>query len=31
VTNEDGSLTSHGVACRDDDGKWLTRVQLNAV
>ncbi|MFL5332512.1 MAG: RT0821/Lpp0805 family surface protein [Geminicoccaceae bacterium] len=31
ATNEDGSLTSRGVACRDDGGRWLTRVQLNAV
>ena len=31
ATNEDGSLTSRGVACRDDEGKWLTRVQVNAV
>ena len=31
ASNEDGSLTSRGVACRDDEGKWLTRVQVNAV
>ena len=31
ATNDDGSLTSRGVACRDDEGKWLTRVQVNAV
>jgi hypothetical protein len=31
ASNEDGRLTSRGVACRDDDGRWLTRVQVNAV
>ena len=29
--NEEGRLTSRGVACRDNEGKWLTRVQVNAV
>lgn len=24
------ALTSRGVACRDEEGKWLTRVQVNA-
>jgi surface antigen len=24
-------LTSRGVACRDKDGRWVTRVQVNAV
>ena len=27
----DGQLTSRGVACRDEEGRWLTRVQVNAV
>lgn len=25
------TLTSRGIACRDDSGHWLTRVQVNAV
>ena len=29
--DEQGRLTSRGVACRDQDGHWLTRVQVNAV
>ena len=31
AADEEGSLTSRGVACRDEDGRWLTRVQVNAV
>ena len=31
ATDEEGRLTSRGVACRDDDGRWVTRVQVNAV
>ena len=30
ATDEQGHLTSRGVACRDDDGRWLTRVRVNA-
>jgi anti-sigma factor RsiW len=31
VAAEEGRLVSRGVACRDEDGRWLTRVQVNAV
>ena len=31
ATDEQGSLTSRGVACRDDTGHWITRVLVNAV
>ena len=31
ASDGDGSLTSRGVACRDAEGNWLTRVQVNAV
>lgn len=31
AADEQGRLTSRGVACRDEDGHWLTRVQVNAV
>ena len=30
AADADGTLTSRGIACRDSDGKWLTRVQVNA-
>jgi surface antigen len=30
ASDQQGRLTSRGVACRDDDGHWLTRVQVNA-
>ena len=29
ASHEDGTLTSRGVACRDEAGHWLTRVQVN--
>ena len=29
ASHEDGTLTSRGVACRDQAGHWLTRVQVN--
>ncbi|MFO1047673.1 MAG: hypothetical protein U1E52_07215 [Geminicoccaceae bacterium] len=31
VSEEGANLTSRGVACRDEAGRWLTRVQVNAV
>lgn len=31
VSEEGADLTSRGVACRDEAGRWLTRVQVNAV
>ena len=31
ASDEEGRLTSRGVACRDEGGRWLTRVQVNAV
>lgn len=31
VAEEDTSLSSRGVACRDSEGRWVTRVQVNAV
>jgi anti-sigma factor RsiW len=30
ASHEDGTLTSRGIACRDQAGHWLTRVQVNA-
>jgi surface antigen len=30
ASGDEGSLTSRGVACRDQAGRWLTRVQVNA-
>jgi surface antigen len=29
ASHEDGILTSRGIACRDQAGHWLTRVQVN--
>lgn len=29
ASHEDGTLTSRGIACRDQAGHWLTRVQVN--
>jgi surface antigen len=29
--DEGATVTSRGIACRDRDGRWLTRVQVNAV
>ena len=29
ASHQDGTLTSRGVACRDQAGHWLTRVQVN--
>ena len=31
ASDEDATVTSRGIACRDQDGRWLTRVQVNAV
>ena len=31
ASDEDATVTSRGIACRDRDGRWLTRVQVNAV
>jgi surface antigen len=31
ASDEDGTVTSRGIACRDRDGHCLTRVQVNAV
>jgi anti-sigma factor RsiW len=31
ASGEDATVTSRGIACRDQDGRWLTRVQVNAV
>lgn len=31
VAEDDTSLSSRGVACRDSEGRWVTRVQVNAV
>jgi anti-sigma factor RsiW len=31
AAEEDTNLSSRGVACRDSEGRWVTRVQVNAV
>ena len=31
ATDDQGSMTSRGVACRDETGHWVTRVLVNAV
>jgi surface antigen len=31
ASDEDATVTSRGIACRDRDGRWLKRVQVNAV
>jgi anti-sigma factor RsiW len=31
ASDDDATVTSRGIACRDQDGRWLTRVQVNAV
>jgi surface antigen len=31
ATDEQGSMTSRGVACRDETGHWVTRILVNAV
>jgi surface antigen len=29
ASDSDATVVSRGIACRDDDGRWLTRLQVN--
>jgi surface antigen len=29
ASDSEATVVSHGIACRDEDGRWLTRLQVN--